>query len=125
MKDGGLTASNMPQTIEDAMQVCAVLGETYLWVDRLCILQDDKEDKASQIGAMGKIYSNAHLVLIATYGESMDFGIPGISRPREAAQSCETVLGLRIANVVRENKRDPSRCVGDSWMDIPGSHSWS
>lgn len=107
MEDGGLPAFDMPQTIEDAMQVCANLGERYLWVDRLCIIQDDLADKAAQINAMGSIYSSACLVLVAAHGDSMDFGIPGISRPREVVQSGEEIFGLRIVNVIYENKRNP------------------
>jgi len=40
-KEGGLAVLNMPLVIEEAMMVCIKLNQKYLWVDRLCIVQDD------------------------------------------------------------------------------------
>ncbi|EQL28281.1 hypothetical protein BDFG_08970 [Blastomyces dermatitidis ATCC 26199] len=107
-KDGGLPSSTMPRTIEDAITVCLQMGQRYLWVDRLCIIQDDVGDKEAQIEAMDDIFSSAQIVLIAAYGDSMDFGIPGVSRvKRKAVQHSEDILGLRITNIVREVEDDP------------------
>ncbi|KAJ6006698.1 Heterokaryon incompatibility [Penicillium sp. IBT 35674x] len=106
-KDGGLPASNMPRTIEDAIEICVRMGERYLWADRLCIIQDDADDKKNQIKAMGDIYSSAQLILVAAYGDSMEFGIPGISDPRKTVQHSEDVLGLQITNVIRDAEDDP------------------
>lgn len=36
----------------------------YCWVDTLCILQDNDEDKAAQIPLMGQIYSGTQLVVV-------------------------------------------------------------
>ncbi|KAF2819184.1 HET-domain-containing protein [Ophiobolus disseminans] len=105
-KSGGLVAANMPQTIEDAMTICTELGVNYLWADRLCIIQDDPEDKMHQIMAMNDIYESASLVVVSAYGDSMGFGIDGISRPRTITQHHEEVVGLRITNLVRETAED-------------------
>ncbi|OCK77022.1 HET-domain-containing protein [Lepidopterella palustris CBS 459.81] len=106
-RDGGLPASEMPRTIEDAMTICTQLGLRYLWADRLCIIQDDPEDKMNQIEAMNDVYSSALLVLVAAYGNNMDFGIHGISRPRPMVQHHEGINGLRITNVLREPEENP------------------
>ncbi len=106
-EEGGLPARGMPRTIEDAMKVCILMGQRYLWADRLCIIQDDDEDKKNQIDAMNDIFSSAELVLIAAYGDSMDFGIPGVNHPRKVVQHQVDILDLRITNVIREVTNDP------------------
>ena len=116
-KEGGLPTLGMPRTIEDAIRVCVLLGQKYLWVDRLCIIQDDDDDKKNQIEAMGDIYSSAELVLLATYGDSMEFGIPGIGHLRNLVQHQEDILGLRITNVIREVEDDP--------LDVWHTRGWT
>ena len=54
----------MIQAIQDAMQCVSELGERYLWVDALCIIQDDEEHKSSQIQQMDQVYSCSLLTLI-------------------------------------------------------------
>lgn len=51
--------SQIPRTIKDAIRFVESLGQRYLWVDSLCILQDDKETIQSQINDMASIYANA------------------------------------------------------------------
>ncbi|KAF2855772.1 HET-domain-containing protein [Plenodomus tracheiphilus IPT5] len=81
-KEGGLPAQFMPATVEDAIQICLGMGERYLWVDRLCIVQDDKESKREQISGMQDIYSNATYTIVALSGDNMDVCLPGVSKER-------------------------------------------
>ncbi|KAF4637710.1 hypothetical protein G7Y89_g377 [Cudoniella acicularis] len=69
--------SSLSHTIEDAIRVCWELNEQYLWVDSLCIIQDDPEDKKRQIGIMKEIYSSAVMTLVAA-GEDAESGLPGV-----------------------------------------------
>jgi hypothetical protein len=100
---GSLSPARLPQTLEDAMRVCEQLQERYLWVDRLCIIQDDTEDKARQIKAMDKIYSAARFVIVAAYGDGVKFGLPGISRPRWVTQMSVDLPEMTVTNCVHEN----------------------
>lgn len=79
-RDGGVDTSMLPATIADAFEVCRQLDIDYLWVDRLCIVQDDNENKQQHFDEMARIYAAAHVVIVVTEGD-MDAGIPGI-RPR-------------------------------------------
>jgi Heterokaryon incompatibility protein (HET) len=75
-----------PNTVKDAIDLVESLGERYLWVDSLCIVQDDDEWKCSQINNMASIYANSHLTIIAADGDSSDYGLRGlrgISGPRQ------------------------------------------
>ncbi|PBL01848.1 HET-domain-containing protein [Armillaria gallica] len=65
---------NIPKTIMDAITVTQKLGVQYLWVDSLCILQDSKEDKATQISMMLNIFHNAYVTIIAACAERVSDG---------------------------------------------------
>jgi hypothetical protein len=58
----------LPRTVRDAITVTRSLEYGYLWVDSLCIIQDDKQDQDLQIGMMDEIYSNATLTIAAGSG---------------------------------------------------------
>lgn len=55
-------------TVRDAIEVTRSIRYHYLWVDSLCIVQDDEADKDIQLGMMGEIYSNANLTIVAGSG---------------------------------------------------------
>ncbi|KAK8242762.1 heterokaryon incompatibility protein-domain-containing protein [Phyllosticta capitalensis] len=97
MKPGALVPDELPKTISDAIQVCKELEIRYLWVDRLCIIQDSQEDMDSQIHAMGSVFGSAHIVLVALV-DNMDSGIPGISSTRKPRSL--DVDGLTIAKTM-------------------------
>lgn len=78
--------SRLPKTIRDAIKVTRELGERYLWVDRLCIVQDDVENKAQQIASMASIYANSYFTITAADGADADSGLQGISVPRKFTQ---------------------------------------
>lgn len=56
----------MPSTFQDAVTITRTLGLKYLWIDSLCIIQDDDSDWETQSAKMAQIYGNAHLTIAAT-----------------------------------------------------------
>lgn len=70
---------NLPRTILDAAQVVRGSGEKYLWVDALCINQNDPEDQQHLVTEMGAIYG-ASLVTIVSTGDHADTGLPGVAQ---------------------------------------------
>lgn len=74
--------SQLPRTIRDAIVLTRQMKQRYLWVDSLCILQDDLEDKMKQIPLLHTIYENADLVIVAAYGCDADAGLPGVEPRR-------------------------------------------
>jgi len=78
-------AATMPKTVRDAMRFTKSMGEQYLWVDRLCIVQDDMEHKTEQLSWMSSIYANSYFTIIAADGDDANYGLRGIdtrSSPR-------------------------------------------
>lgn len=59
----------LPESIKDAVKVTIGLGYSCLWVDSLCIVQDDDSDKAKQIALMPQIYSKAVATISASKAE--------------------------------------------------------
>ncbi|KAL7896369.1 heterokaryon incompatibility domain-containing protein [Trichoderma sp. SZMC 28014] len=91
----GLRAAKLPQTIVDCIQLVKGLGERYLWVDSLCIIQDDYDDKLEQLRTMDNVYRNAALVIVAAAGDDAHSGLCGIGHlQRREWQRRETVCGL-------------------------------
>lgn len=70
--------SSIPRTIQDAMTAVAMLGERFLWVDSLCIVQDDRNEKHGQIAKMDLIYSAAYVTIVQHSGSDSSAGLPGI-----------------------------------------------
>ncbi|UZP42875.1 hypothetical protein NXS19_010691 [Fusarium pseudograminearum] len=68
----------VPATIQHAVELVRRVGEEYIWVDRLCIVQDDYETKQEQISQMALIYGNAYFTIVATAAYSAEEGLRGI-----------------------------------------------
>jgi hypothetical protein len=93
------TDHQLPQTIRDAIDLVSGIGERYLWVDSLCIVQDDGEAKMAQINAMDLIYSCSVVTIVAAHGSSCHAGLPGIrTHPNRWKQYVSNVRGLELAN---------------------------
>jgi hypothetical protein len=90
---------NLPRTIQDAILLTRKLGKTYLWVDSLCISQEDDRDKIEQIGNMDTIYGLASFTIVAAAGSDANAGLPGV-RPgsRSIRQIERTVQKLRLTS---------------------------
>ncbi|KIW03915.1 uncharacterized protein PV09_04758 [Verruconis gallopava] len=82
----GSNGSFLASTVQDFMLLTKRLGFKHAWVDRVCIIQDDDNDKINEIRLMGEIYKNASLTIVCMDGEHADHGIPGISSPRRHRQ---------------------------------------
>lgn len=53
----------LPATFQDAVTVTQELGLAYVWIDSLCIVQDDKTDWEKEAARMGAVYSRAFIVI--------------------------------------------------------------
>ena len=62
----------MPATFRDAVTVTRDLGLRYLWIDSLCIIQDDDQDWEAESAKMGSIFDAAHIVIGASSSPDPD-----------------------------------------------------
>jgi Heterokaryon incompatibility protein (HET) len=56
----------LPKLFQDAVTFTRYLGIRYLWIDALCIIQDDAADWERESERMGQIYYHSHVTVGAT-----------------------------------------------------------
>ncbi|KLU89813.1 hypothetical protein MAPG_08782 [Magnaporthiopsis poae ATCC 64411] len=67
----------LPKTIVDTMDLLRQLGEQYLWVDALCLVQDDPDDVQLGVAIMDRIFETAAFTVAAAGGSNADSGLDG------------------------------------------------
>ncbi|KAF5988713.1 hypothetical protein FBULB1_1321 [Fusarium bulbicola] len=90
--------NGLPRTVRDAMELTRKLGVQYLWVDALCLVQNDMEDLERGINVMDLIYERSLLTIIAASGNDANAGLPGVrARSRPALkQTIEIKPGISL-----------------------------
>jgi hypothetical protein len=70
-----ISITSLPQTFRDAVALVRALDIDYLWIDSLCIIQDDEQDWDREAAKMGSLYRNAFLVIAAAGSEDPTGGL--------------------------------------------------
>lgn len=81
-----ISFSDLSKTFQDAVQITRELEQRYLWIDSLCIIQDDGEDWAKEAALMAEVYGNSLCTLAALSS-------------RDGTEGCN-----RIADIQRSTK---------------------
>lgn len=81
--NGQLEDVEVPATIRDAIQLVRMIGYRYLWVDALCIVQDDAASRHGQISQMHEIYRHADMTIVAADGDNCSGGLPGVTLAKD------------------------------------------
>lgn len=123
----------LPATIRDAIELARWLGVQYLWVDALCIIQDDTQDWLHESAQMSTVYAQAFLTISASSVDSSRFSFLHQSRrsseaffrleqdptsgqhQNSAADDSTTMLAVR-RNPTSGFHQNPSRGVEDPSM---------
>jgi hypothetical protein len=62
----GILWTSLPKTFQDAINFTRKLGLQFLWIDSLCIIQNDSDDWNREAATMASIYQNSVITLSAT-----------------------------------------------------------
>ncbi|KAH7310914.1 heterokaryon incompatibility protein-domain-containing protein [Stachybotrys elegans] len=97
---GGLASHmlDLPLTVRDTFHLARALNVPYVWVDRLCIIQDDALSKHENIKRMASVYARAYFTVIATDGDA-NWGLRGIgaeSGPRKLGEGAMRYSGFHL-----------------------------
>jgi len=72
------------------------MGFEYIWIDSLCIIQQDEEDWSKEAGAMNKVYAGSSLNLAATWGADGQSGLFSCRNPRPFVPCISRSLGPSV-----------------------------
>lgn len=114
----------LPQTLYDAIMWTRRLGERFIWIDNLCIVQDSAEDWEREASRMASIYGSALLTLVAASG-SIYGGMTDRQNPLR-----NTAAALKLSNTKHEPLRAtvyilPNGQKGNTALPAPtGDRAW-
>ncbi|VBB78551.1 Putative protein of unknown function with het domain [Podospora comata] len=70
----GIPLAKLPPTIQHAIAVCQNIAIPHLWIDCLCIIQDDNDDLAVELQSMAQIYQYSTVTINAASADSVHKG---------------------------------------------------
>lgn len=78
----GIPLDSLPKTFQDAVELTKGIGLRYIWIDSLCIIQDDMNDWKNEASKMAEVYRNARCTVAATGSKGDQEGI-FLERPQQ------------------------------------------
>jgi hypothetical protein len=90
-----IQVDDLPKTLQDVIHVARQLGQRYIWIDSLCIVQDDAEDWEREASTMGNVYSGGYCNICATASADSS---SGLFRARLENPQRQLKLHLRVKN---------------------------
>jgi hypothetical protein len=112
----------LPQTFREAILVSKALQVRYLWIDSLCIVQDDASDWAFEASQMRMVYSNSHCNISASHAED---STKGLFRDRDPHALCNTEVNISTSSYYSSKKAQQvyvlanDYIIADSMNDSP------
>jgi hypothetical protein len=102
-----IPAEALSQTIRDSIRTARELGLPYIWIDTLCIVQDDDLDWNREAALMASVYGGADITIAASAAND---GNGGLKFERSSKQKCLVDLFLeRDAHSSGQLGPQPSR----------------
>lgn len=98
----------LPLNFQEAIKVTRALKIPYLWIDSLCIIQDDPEDWRREAARMGQVFSNAYCTIAATSAAASNEGFlaPKLNSALSAALKTPEGGLLHISEFMENCNRD-------------------
>jgi hypothetical protein len=113
----GMPWHDLPKTFQDAIILTRSLGIQYLWIDSLCIVQDDLKDWAKESSKMSQIYTNATLTIAAAAAKD---GTSGFLNPRTHFGTVAGVAGedtvIKFRKDIHNSLAKPGPLVQRGWV---------
>ncbi|PMD36898.1 HET-domain-containing protein, partial [Hyaloscypha variabilis F] len=111
---------SLPAVFRNAIDICRRLRVQYLWIDKLCIIQHDKEDWIREGSNMANIFENSFLTLAASTAAD-DSGKFFVQMDLERSKVVELTGSTADGKAYNIYARLPIHHYLDD--DCPGSHT--
>lgn len=110
-----LPLHSFPQTLRDAIEWTRRLGDRFIWIDNLCIIQDSEEDWTREALQMASIYGSATVTLVAAAG-SIYGGMTDRRNPLRNSACCfdfgnDTGRNLAVYLLPSGQKSTPQKAI--------------
>lgn len=89
-------AAGVPTLIDDAIDFTKSIGEQYLWVDSLCLVQDASDMKYAGINVMHMIYARAYMTIVAASAKNVFSPLSGFRRDTRAPLASQEIEGRTL-----------------------------
>lgn len=103
-RDKPYMLESLPNVLRDIIDVVHELGLgiNYIWLDRLCIDQEDTVQKQINIDTMGEVYGAAvaTIILAVPFQGASEQGLRGLSTQRMPWQRVESVGRMKLATTL-------------------------
>jgi hypothetical protein len=102
--EAGIPIGSLPKTIRDAIDIARLVGVSLLWVDSLCIVQDDTQELVQEIANMAAYYGNSLLTLCVASAPTCDEGFLGFDPLPFVFKSEQSELCFRLPMMLPEQQ---------------------
>lgn len=120
-----IPSESFPRTFQEAIQICRSVGISYIWIDSLCIVQNDAEDWRHEAARMKDVYAGNVLTIAASEAANGSEGCfperPDINKRRRPPLQFETMNPESQEPIfVRIYERDVRERTGDTPLSERG-----
>ncbi|KAK3901277.1 HET-domain-containing protein [Staphylotrichum tortipilum] len=121
----GIELVGLPTTFREAVVVCCEVGVRYLWIDALCIVQDDSGDWDREAARMADVYSNSVFTISALDSDGSQGGLfrdrtptdaESVTFPSPAPDHAGMMIGVRVAAPMFHKEMDASPLTPRGWV---------
>lgn len=92
-REAGIQWETLPNLFQDVVQITRQMGIHFLWIDALCIVQDDQADWERESAKMGSIYAGAYVTIACDSAMDTSYRL---TNPRNCALGPDGELAARL-----------------------------
>ncbi|KAG8158538.1 hypothetical protein KVR01_011660 [Diaporthe batatas] len=126
----GIALDTMTPAIRDAVELTRAVGLRYIWIDALCIIQDDPADWSYESGQMDRVFKNAYVTFCALVSTSCQKSFlqrrPAFSVPFQSAirPSINGNLSVRL-QPISADWTIPESSILDRFVSRWNNRAWT